>query len=505
MLFGRIITLQKIFDNIDITYTTDFEWEQKLFEKLFSIRLPNLNLGTKVLSNVLNTAKILGCQTIIIEKEYLDQDYLEEYSAFYCKSFEDYSQKTQRLHFFKEHIEHDDFENLSNKNYLGYSVVRPLDSYRTGKTILKSPYDDGNMHFTTCNAIFSTNLAGSNLEVQGTPFIQQDTNVNICAQASMWIASYYMHQKYGYSRFYPPDITRFATRYSSVGPPRVGLHTDQVIIALRDMGYQVAKFTGNYSRKKGIDEAKLLIYSYVKSKFPVILVIKASPEDYHSICVVGYNYNIKRIPSSKKLCCPHIIDHFYYQDDAIGPYCTLYKNNPPKGSFSIKDNLLKIIVPLPKQITLQADDVYKRIPSLLNMGILNNYIVQIFRQEKLIFSQKEFSGLICHFYLRKSSDFKTSLPKEMNHYFRLKYKAMLLPKYIWVVEITKKDLFNSPLSRKRKIVGEILIDSTADRNDTGPLSYLSIHLYGRMITRKPPSHILSLHYALNEEPYSQLM
>jgi hypothetical protein len=487
----------------------------KLFKKLDLVKLPKmmgdgpyLDIGTKVLLNILSTAQKLGCQTIIIENEYLDQDYLEEYSAFYCRSFEAYSQKTQRLHFFKEDdITYNDLKNLSIKQYLGYSVVRPIDSYRTGKTVLKSPYNDGNIHFTPCNVIFTTNLSGSNLKIQGTPFIQQDTNVNICAQASIWMASYYMHQKYGCSRFYPPDITRLATRYSFVGPPRVGLHPDQVIIALRDMGYQVARFISNYSLKKDIDEAKILMYSYVKSNFPVILVIKASLEDYHAICVVGYNYNVKFTLSSKSLFFSNIIDHFYYQDDASGPYCTLYKDNPPEDeeSFSIKDNVQMIIVPLPKQITLQADDVYRRIPSLLNIDFLNNSISRLFKQKKLNFSRKEFSGLICHFYLRKSSDFKTSLPKEMNNYFQLKYKAMLLPKYIWVVEITKKDLINSPLSKERKIVGEILIDSTADRNDSGPQSYLSIHLYGRMIIRRPPSNLLNLYYGLNEEPYPQLM
>lgn len=500
--------LKKIFDNIDILYTTDSGWKIQLLIKLNLVKTtgrgPYLDIGAGVLLNILDTVKKLGCQSVIIESEYLDQDYLEEYSEFYCKSFEDYSPKTHRLHFFKERIIYNDLEDLSTKQYLGYSVVRPIDSYRTGKTVLKSPYDDGNTCFTPCNAKFTTNLSGSNLKIQGTPFIQQDTNVNVCAQASMWMASYYMHQKYGYPRFYPPEITYLATRYTSIGPPRVGLNPDQMITALRDMGYQVARFPVNFSQKKYIDEVTLLIYSYVKSELPVILVLETSTGDYHAICVVGYDNNVNSALSSQNLFFSNIIEHFYYQDDASGPYCILYKDNPPARNFSIKDNVKLIIVPLPKQITLQGNDVYKRIPSLLDINFLNGVIRKLFKEGELNFSQKELRGLIYHFYLRRSSDFKVSLPKGMSHYFRLKYKAMLLPKYIWVVELTKKDLASYPLSEERKIVGEILIDSTADRNDTGPQSYLALHLYGRMIIRKPPN-FLSFYYALNEKPYPQLV
>jgi len=81
---------------------------------------------------------------------------------------------------------------------------------------------------------------------------------------------------------------------------------------------------------------------------------------------------------------------------------------------------------------------------------------------------------------------------------------MLLPKYRWVVELTKKDLIDYPLAKEHKIIGEILIDSTADRNDTGPQSYLALYLYGRMIIQKPPD-FLSFYYEPNEKPYPQLL
>lgn len=499
--------LEKIFYNIDILYTTDPEWKIQLLTKLYLVKIKGedhyLNQGTGVLLNIVDIVKNLGCQSVIIENNYLDQDYLEEYSEFYCRSFEPYSSKTCRLHFFKEYITYNDLKDLTKKQYLGYSVVRPINSYCTGRTVIKSPYDDDNIHFTSCKATFDANLLGSNLEIKGAPFIQQDSNVNVCAQASMWMASYYIHQKYGYSRFYPPEITSLATRYMCVGPPRTGLDPIQIVTAFRDMGYQVARFPVNSSQDKYINGIKMLIYSYVKSEIPVILVLKTNTGYYHAICVVGYKYKADFAISSQDLFRPNNIEHFYYQDDASGPYRILYKDKPPQGDFSIKNNIKIIIVPLPKQITLQANDVYERIPSLLNIDFLNGTIMKLIKVEELNFLQEELQVLICNVYLRKSSDFKASLPKEMNHRFRLIYKAMLMPKYIWVVELTKKDLIDSSLFKERKIIGEILIDSTADRNDDGPQSYLSIHLNGRMIVREPPDS-LSLYLYLNEKPYPQL-
>ena len=302
------MNLEEIFYNIDILYTTESEWEIQLLTKLRLVDTkggyPYLNQGARVLLNILDTTKKLGCKTVIIEKDYLDQDFLEEYSEFYCKSFEAYSSKTHRLHFFEEHIAYDDLKDLSTKQYLGYSVVKPINSYCTGKTVIKSPYDDENTHFTTCKTTFTTNLSGSNLKIQGAPFIQQDTNVGVCAQASIWMASYYMHQKYGCSRFYPPEITHLATRYMSVGAPRVGLNHIQIVTALRDMGYQVARFPISFSQDEYINEAMLLISSYVKSELPAILVLKTFSEYYHAICVVGYSHKVNFPVSSQDLFCP---------------------------------------------------------------------------------------------------------------------------------------------------------------------------------------------------------
>jgi hypothetical protein len=43
-------------------------------------------------------------RTIIVEHEYIDGDYLDDYAAFYAKSFAKYPRWCKRLHFFRDDI-----------------------------------------------------------------------------------------------------------------------------------------------------------------------------------------------------------------------------------------------------------------------------------------------------------------------------------------------------------------------------------------------------------------
>jgi hypothetical protein len=513
---------KKLFkSSIDILHLDTSNWELKLFTILNITKKRGQKVdfdeGSVVLLKILDIVEKLKCQTIIIEKDYLDRDYLEEYANFYCKSFESYSSRTHRLHFFKDYINFEDLEGLASKEYLGYSIVRPIDSYRSGRTILPPPYDDVKKSFIACKTEYYASLLGSNLKIIGTPFIQQDSNVNVCAQASMWIASYYMHQKYGYPRYYPPVITEFATKTISIGSPKQGLDPVQVVTALRDMGYRIACFDLNSSENSYTSINSVLIYSYIRSKFPVILVIETSPRIYHAICLVGYKYDFNSTSFSKDIFCANNIKYFYYQDDAVGPYRKLYKYSPnhskklnkkeAENFFSIKKNGRIVIVPMLKEISLQADEVYVRIPTLLDPKFLNTYIGKFLNEKGAIFSKEELSDLVCRFFIKASAEFKSTLPKEMDPYLTLIYKAMPLPKYIYILELTKKSLIKDSLREKKpcKIIGEIVLDSTADRNDSGTRSFLAIHICGRLIIReprKPYDNISMPYWNPDEKSYS---
>lgn len=81
--------------------------------------------------------KRLGTGTIVVEKEYVDRDYLEDFAAFYVRCFHAYSRCCRRLHFFSARFTGDAFERFlrgecpdlvttMKEGYLGFLVARPL-------------------------------------------------------------------------------------------------------------------------------------------------------------------------------------------------------------------------------------------------------------------------------------------------------------------------------------------------------------------------------------------
>ncbi len=56
----------------------------------------------------------LEAKTIVVELDYFDRDFLEDYAAYYVRCFEQYSRTTTRLHFFDAEFTEDQFrETLS--------------------------------------------------------------------------------------------------------------------------------------------------------------------------------------------------------------------------------------------------------------------------------------------------------------------------------------------------------------------------------------------------------
>jgi hypothetical protein len=55
----------------------------------------------------------LEAKSILLEREYIDKDYLEDYVSYYVKCFGNNGEKCARLHFFKtDHIDHKFIEEI---------------------------------------------------------------------------------------------------------------------------------------------------------------------------------------------------------------------------------------------------------------------------------------------------------------------------------------------------------------------------------------------------------
>jgi len=135
----------------------------------------------------------LKAKTYIIENEYVDKDYLIDYSNFYARSFNVKEKFTTRLHFFSAFLSKEDIkqvliecdENILKKlndNYLGFIVIKPISDSNgnpiIGRTILKTyPLNDNNESRFFVTGSHQVSFFGIPLKIDSLPFQTQDEAV----------------------------------------------------------------------------------------------------------------------------------------------------------------------------------------------------------------------------------------------------------------------------------------------------------------------------------------
>jgi len=465
------------------------------------------------LAAILDDMRLAGCRTILIEAEYVDEDYLDEYGAFYCKAFAEQPQKCLRLHFFESVIRKDALPRLSERQkagYMGFSVIRPTGSFLVGRAVLRPAQENGNTDFIVCKTRFEPNLSGNELTVCGMPFMEQDANVDVCAQAALWMISLFMSKRYGFRRVRPSQITEAATRHLTMGQVQRGLSVPQLACAMREIGFQPIVFPNPYPRECP-EEMALRVYSYTESELPVLLGLSGDPQDEegHAVAVVGHNFSASGKKPTYNEWNSEWVDYFYIQDDQRGPYRKLYVRST-RDAMSIQDHVRYALVPCPPGVTLQAPTVFRHIESLVEHIPGLSKVVTKDPDGRI--GKAQLRNLMKRPYLRKSNDFKRGLlPKAgyrgMSPLFATAYRSMRMPKFVWVTELSTADLLSSTEASRRRILGEIVIDSTADHRSLRE-SFLAFHLAGRMIIRNPnakggPPIKVLIDQA--EEPYSHLV
>ncbi len=137
----------------------------------------------------------LKAVTMICQDPVTDKDFLAEYEAFYSKTFMNYDKKCKRLHFFSifpnENESALDFldraSSLAKTSniYLGFVTLRPIRTCPIGPTII-APGEDCR-YLKVCDKFLVT-ISGAEFSIEGTPFLQQDSSVGACVQASLWMA-----------------------------------------------------------------------------------------------------------------------------------------------------------------------------------------------------------------------------------------------------------------------------------------------------------------------------
>lgn len=318
--------------------------EDNLYEDLSNSRISSDGVSKHRQANYLfRYLKELKAKTIVVEYEYTDGDYLDDYAAYYVKCFTPYNRFCKRLHFFSQKLSQDDFielvcETITSKkkqkicdSYLGFVVARPLPNAIIGRTILKTYESDHGRRHYTCARKYSANLFGIELCVNSLAFQEQDTVLAACATVSLWCCFHKTTELFNTPIPTPAAITSAANQIIHYGRPipSHGLNVQQICKAINHIGLEPEVI----DIKKNIPVISL-IYGYLKMGLPIILGVEIEGVGLHAITLTGYSLRDNQNLTHKldELCLNFIglrIDEFYGHDDQVGPFSRI-KIKPSK-------------------------------------------------------------------------------------------------------------------------------------------------------------------------------
>ena len=543
----------KLYANLKILHMT----RDKDVEKLVSYLEPeygSTHAVQSILYNMLGRGSnggISKCKTVIIEDSYLDNEFSSCYGRFYFHLFKNISKTCKRLHFFTEPIYQSDLPDLEGKeSYLGYVVLRPISAMPIGRTVLSPIVESKHKEFVLTQGDNKVNLSGSTLSVSGMPFIQQDGRVAACASAALWMATNYLSPKYNLANKSSIEITELATGYDftqSRSIPGRGLTIPQMLNSLSTMGYSPQLYDHPWPR-----EAKQTIYSCVESKIPALLALSFK-EGHHALVAIGHTFSSPKMPTLRTVMVKmkkeykftyydniEWIPEFIVHDDQGGLYGKLrilpledfvVKESktgkatgmidvdklplplgvepsisevhcPIEVKFSYRDstfserrlgNLFAIIVPMPPGVSLLAEDARRKARELMIIT-------------SILYGNPQSSEIILRTYLDSSNDYKELLKyrDEMPTWLKQFYRGKPMSKYIWITEISSRDLFDKANVEDRKMIGEIIMDSAASPYTP---SFIAIHVPGYVMAMIPKdtNYAESLERAKNlsdDHPYA---
>ncbi|HLL54938.1 MAG TPA: hypothetical protein VK447_15390 [Myxococcaceae bacterium] len=286
----------------------------------------------------------LDAKTILVEREYISRDYLEDFAAYYVKCFQEYRRTCTRLHFFNQAFTKNDVDALLlgdegrlteewlQRSYLGFIVVKPLPQTIIGMTYLKTyPEEAGKSRSYPIVRQYEAHLFGMRLKVDSLAFQEQDRVVAACATSALWSAFQGTGRLFQHYIPTPVEITRYATRRTpseSRGIPNTGLESSQIAAAIEEVG--LAPYAIQATHLETFQETA---YGYLKSGIPIILiadlceakvsesgtVTRLYPVGRHAITLTGFGLG-NRVPheifdeKSKR------IDRVFAHDDQVGPF-----------------------------------------------------------------------------------------------------------------------------------------------------------------------------------------
>lgn len=457
-----------------------------------SFPLPNSK--NKPLNSCIDLIFKVGPVAVIAQRRVRDPDFSAEHAAYYSEQFRSVPQSCTRLHFFLQATPPTAelliyIDSVSEDSYLGFITLRPIPRAPVGATILSARVVGSNVVCSLDN--FPVHISGKSFHIEGTPFMQQDNAVAVCAQASIWVALRTLRRREGDRAHNPAQITDAATKYlisDRTRPNKSGLTIQQMAEAVRAAGYspllmRLVKDPKNHGAAQ-ITEVHKRLQSYVESNIPILLALYPGSGG-HAVVAVGHTWqasppafvyttysssNIKLDFIHASTWAPELIIH----NDNSGPYQTL-------PSQSIKGYALSqahYAIPLmPADVFMTADEAL--LSSSKVLGKLLEAAKSIYGKT-ISEIQAIAKSLVVRLLLVEKRRLRhwaasEAMPTELSTWLRMQD----LPRRVWLLEIHLSEDFGAspPLSPNATMVGVILIDPTSDFLDGDSnilMSYLDL-------------------------------
>lgn len=406
-----------------------------------------------------------GC--VILEDQYIDRDYRDTFSHIFSKRFATPGARCQRLHFFHRDAEPSFSLEMSaeqlQEHYLGYAVIRPTRPNGLGRMLVSPkialPSMDG-VEASLCEEQVS--LFGRKLQVRGFPFIGQDVDVTTCAQATLWMLRRYYSNRYRqYAETRPYELAQLAALHlhGDRSFPATGLSDWQMAEMLRALGFSPMI----YSKRKFANFTQLLL-SYLDSGVPLVLSFERPTAAHgdaagHAVACFGFRGRTPTPVQDSTTCLGYVPQSILVNDDNYPPYLEVGTHHPPDEyphAPRIED-ISSMIVPLPGQISLLAEQFDALVRHLIEKGVWS------MEQKSPQLQQLRKAGhLALRLYLTTCRNIKERLPEQrMPHELvETAYRLMPLPHFVWVCE------FHDPRQPwQKRCLGEVFWDATCNKHE----------------------------------------
>lgn len=455
----------------------------------------------------------LHCKSILIQFPIQERDYTSEYSTFYSRTFKSYDRFCARIYFFS--VSPEDHESPlefidrmvgESSCYLGFTTLRPIQRACVGRTAIRPKQG----FFLTVRQRVRTKIAGQELELDAAPFIQQDSAVGMCVQASIWMALNAINEKHRKEPVTLADISREANDTWIEGrvlPGRDGLSSNQIKHALFNFGYHglvincavispsyksarldqalLLKEKNNPTAESSLEDARLeyvkfALYPYLESGIPVILVIETKNKEMHAVVLVGHAW--KAHPSDSIVSATYItpksgqtsnppriwltspttyIPHLVVNNDNAGPYMTL----PATGDGY---SLAKAQVAFPilhQSVFMTAEEAVAAAEDQLGQFLWE--LVSVGKLAEMNIADRFLMRPV----LRRRHDFRAWAMEELSGDNCTLYRTTFLPSHVWVMELYEQHTYYavSPSLDNAERLGEVVVDATGDPNDCAVL------------------------------------